>query len=1402
MPDAFALANAFVRIRPTADGFRAEADAEIKSALAGLDPKVRIGTSTDAAKLAAKDLRIYLDAMAKKLYSFRMVADDKQAQASMSRMYTELLRLDKKISAPRLTLVGAAMAQGQLLAFDAQLDQMSKRISVAHVEIDDADAERRLALLITQVAALTSKAKEIRLGVSDPTGLIVIGELQKAIAGLADKVVTIDFMDVRASGQVLSQMRHLKQMMSTVGLADFLDINMNPGQILSQLNILRQRIASAHLTDTLGVSLDTSGMTAQISSLEASLRGMPQGVSITGGLGNLVGAEAQVKQISAAMDGLAKSEIAAAGAGPGGGANLRGWNWLLHPIPLFGGGLPGILGAVSALHLIVQAGLEITSTLIPAAIAFTAFGVAAIPTAQDIFKQMQNVNTVTQATGQNLYPVTGAFQKMADAVQPQVYQLFGIGLGVMNSQASKFTIVAKGAGIAIDQLAARAAVAIQSSGFSKMMQNAASDLFRWGTIVGNIFGIFGNFLKALPGYGQIFLNVLVGITRTIENLTGTGFVQGLLKAGLAIHGAFIYAGLGASALAVGARVGFSALSTGAEVAANAIIGANLGGIMDRLGVGVLGLSANAAGLAALPWTWIAVAAAGLGIFVYWVLHAKDATQQWFDNMQKVLLSQDAVKGFTILQADQAIVAGKLADAQANVTAVLVAQAQRGGTALGVTGSQASKTSAAYLRAVQTARDYATEQATLNNQAALYNTRLDRLAVAFGGVNQAQGLLTAAGIKMSDMLDGSKQKWLEILNQVEGTRAAYQAMGQTGDILGADMNALNVAASSQVTAMQKVNTAFDTVTGIISGGQTTFVNFEQALATVATNAGAAGASMTGLNAPSLTLRSSFQQAFTNASQLVDAMRLMQSASPGGFPPLTQAVKDTIAQMVPFAKTSDAAKAELVFLAQQINPNIHSFADLTKWLGNTKNAGADLSRRLSAMGVNLQDLAKDASNLYASLQANIINQFNVAKIAASGAGTAIHNLATDVTTAGTSSHKIHGDEATLYNDFLKSGLSAKDAQTLILSMSGGISLAGQTASQKHQSLLNLYNDFRAAGLSAKNAQGLVHALTGEIFNIPTSHHTDITATGHGAGGVTFTQTLTGQTKVDSLLFRAAGGPVPGHGNTDSVLAMLTPGETVVPKRLTPMVAPLMAAHGVPGFASGGFVGPELAMRRLTPWMSDAESSFERTAMVQAIQAEVAAAKAALAAAMQAMMRAFMPGAAASGSAAAAQAFAFAHLKDYFWGPSQMAPLISLWNQESGWNAWAVNPSSGAYGIPQSLGHGHPYNLGDYANQVRWGLAYIFSVYGSPAAAWAHEVANNWYGSGGLVGSSFDNGGWLMPGATVAINNTGKPERVGGPAQVVLEIRSSGTALDNAIVDIVRHAASIHGGGDVQLAFGSRM
>lgn len=95
---------------------------------------------------------------------------------------------------------------------------------------------------------------------------------------------------------------------------------------------------------------------------------------------------------------------------------------------------------------------------------------------------------------------------------------------------------------------------------------------------------------------------------------------------------------------------------------------------------------------------------------------------------------------------------------------------------------------------------------------------------------------------------------------------------------------------------------------------------------------------------------------------------------------------------------------------------------------------------------------------------------------------------------------------------------------------------------------------------------------------------------------------------------------------------------------------------------------------------------------------------------------------------QSFAQA-LADTTWGPGQFPYLNLLWQRESGWNPAAANPTSGAFGIPQALPAAKMASAGpDWATspytQIIWGIGYIHATYGTPQAAWAHELAYGWY------------------------------------------------------------------------------
>jgi hypothetical protein len=89
------------------------------------------------------------------------------------------------------------------------------------------------------------------------------------------------------------------------------------------------------------------------------------------------------------------------------------------------------------------------------------------------------------------------------------------------------------------------------------------------------------------------------------------------------------------------------------------------------------------------------------------------------------------------------------------------------------------------------------------------------------------------------------------------------------------------------------------------------------------------------------------------------------------------------------------------------------------------------------------------------------------------------------------------------------------------------------------------------------------------------------------------------------------------------------------------------------------------------------------------------------------------------------------NYGWtSTSDWNALFDLWNRESGWNQYATNASSGAYGIPQALpptkmpAAAQASGGSNVTDQIAWGLEYIDATYGNPVNAWAHETSQGWY------------------------------------------------------------------------------
>src|ERR1700727_3146688 len=102
------------------------------------------------------------------------------------------------------------------------------------------------------------------------------------------------------------------------------------------------------------------------------------------------------------------------------------------------------------------------------------------------------------------------------------------------------------------------------------------------------------------------------------------------------------------------------------------------------------------------------------------------------------------------------------------------------------------------------------------------------------------------------------------------------------------------------------------------------------------------------------------------------------------------------------------------------------------------------------------------------------------------------------------------------------------------------------------------------------------------------------------------------------------------------------------------------------------------------------------------------------------------------------------------------------ESGWSNTITNggrpydPYNVAYGIPQAL---PAIKMGAAANppesnptaQIHWMYNYMMGSYGGIENAWAFHLSHGWYDKGGL----------LPPGLSLAMNQTGRPERILPPS-----------------------------------------
>jgi hypothetical protein len=1073
------------------------------------------------------------------------------------------------------------------------------------------------------------------------------------------------------------------------------------------------------------VNFDAEGSGSLTSAIVAQLIGGGAGGAVGRGGGSTGGAAAGGAAGGAAgaagsggggggAGGAAAGGAAGAAAGGSGGGGGGGWwgAFLGGTLPLFGG-----LGEIAVWHVALDGIVEATIALGTALVTASAAMIASAPAAEDIYNHLTAIYDVSEALGQKIPPLNNYFEQLQHAVAPGVVEAYGGALQLVNTQAGGTATIIEHVVTMFDTWIAKLDVfAASQNGANVLLKAGAGFLQQFGEFAGEVGIALDNLIKADPGTAHFLADLLVGFGKFLDIITS--IPTPVLEAALALHSLYLWGGL---------------LVTGLT---------NVVGWFVRFGDAIVSFATDTLPLiAANPFTWLLIAAAGLLTLTYEFGQANAAAKNFVNTMNSQL--QQLTASSAIIQINTDI--GELnRQIQTFPTATMNGIADSvnnsfaaAGRALHTTlntsvsfGTQVAavgKLVADSLGGIGNMITGAFHTAQIQNSVNLFHGEIvtltkdqDNLFKTTGSLisqgydyQQSLAIMNLAGVNASDTYSVMEQKVENLIN-------GYKNLSVAGGLLQNAVNAVTFSTEFSDTQVSALTQGFTTFINLVTGGESSLVTWAQQLATIGTNAVVTGASLNGLNSQSLTLRSSFTTGITDASSYMNSLYSLAAAADigqQGTNLLTQAGKDLVDQLLPMAKNSTQATAQLYALAQQAGYNgVDSFKALTQWVGNVHAPMTNLDSITTKLTVDSAGLTKDVQNLAAAINQNLNSAMAAAIFQATGGQKAFDNFANAVIGAHGNTTQMTTAAQQLANQLITTLGNTTQAENEFIVFAGQLGLTKTQAQQ----------------------------LWGQLQLIKPLNES-ITVTGTGAWSLT---QMTGTTPKIPGVSLAAGGKIT-QGSTsvaDDVLARVSYGETVVSAAHSAALAPVFKAVGVPGYAAGGVVGNYSGgVPGLGPW---ANTMYAETN--QAIEQSVANAI------HGALSSTFLAGG-VSGNAKNVQAMLEQMAATYGWVGAQWQALNSVELREAGYNITAQNPTSGAYGLAQFINGPSEYALygGSAATaggQALGMLNYILQRYGTPENAWEHELAYGWY----------DGGGPLPPGVTIAQNSTGSTEEVLSPSE----------------------------------------
>ncbi len=234
---------------------------------------------------------------------------------------------------------------------------------------------------------------------------------------------------------------------AAVANAAALGIQAEAARAAAQSNAMTGRLA---LAAGVGVDALTNALLAEADKADAAAlktRSIAETATAAG---------VSIATMTAALAGAAKAEADAAAASA---PVALGFTKMLTLGKLFSGGF----WSLATWHYLVDGAVELGIVLGGAALALTAFGLAGAKAADAILTHFQALTTVASATGHAIAPLNSAMASLQRSMAPDVVQLYGDALQVVNAKQGAFATLARQSGSVLDYWGARASIALQRS---------------------------------------------------------------------------------------------------------------------------------------------------------------------------------------------------------------------------------------------------------------------------------------------------------------------------------------------------------------------------------------------------------------------------------------------------------------------------------------------------------------------------------------------------------------------------------------------------------------------------------------------------------------------------------------------------------------------------------------------------------------------------------------------------------------------------------------------------------------------------------------------------------------------------------------------------------------------------